>query len=56
MGFSQSIFTASEKDDFVQVCAVLLEGQLGTDIPIVINLGMFGYDSGIIKLICFIFR
>ena len=55
MGFSQSIFTASENDDFVQVCAVLLDGQLGTDVPIVINLGMFGNDSGSTKIICFIF-
>ena len=46
MGFSQSIFTASEDDGFVQMCAELLDGELGTDISILVGPGFFGNDSG----------
>ena len=30
VGFSQSTYTASEHDGFIQICAELLEGELGT--------------------------
>ena len=46
MGFSQSIFTTSEDDGFVQICAELLEGELGTDISLLIQFGVFTNDSG----------
>ena len=46
VGFSQSIFTVTEDDDFVQICAELLEGELGTDISIFVHPGIFGNDSG----------
>ena len=46
VGFSQSIFTVTEDDGFVQICAELLEGELGTDISIFVRPGIFGNDSG----------
>ena len=46
VGFSQSVFTASEDDGFVQICAELLDGELGTDISILVGPGHYGNDSG----------
>ena len=46
VGFSQSIFIVSEDDGFVQVCAELLKGELGTDISIFVGSGIIGNDSG----------
>ena len=56
MGFSQSIFTAFEDDGFAQICAELLEGELGTDISILVVSGIFRNDSGIKRFACFIFQ
>ena len=46
VGFSQSVFSASEDDGFVLVCAELLEGELGTDIYSFIGPADFGNNSG----------
>lgn len=46
IGFSQSRFTASEDDGFVQICAELLDGELGTGIFILAGPGHYGNDSG----------
>ena len=37
VGFSQSLFTASEGDGLVEICAELLEGELGTDISLLVE-------------------
>ena len=52
MGFSQSIYTASEDNSFVEICAELLEGELGIDISISVSPGSFVNDSGIRRSIC----
>ena len=44
VGFSQLIFTASEDEGFVQICAELLEGELETNIFLLIE--VFANDSG----------
>ena len=46
VGFSQSVFPASEDDGFVLICAELLEGELGTYIYSFIGPGDFPNDSG----------
>ena len=46
MGFSQLIFTASEDDGFVQICVELLEGELGTDISLLIQFADFTNNTG----------
>ena len=46
VGFTQSVCTATEDDDFVLICAELLEGELGTDIYSFIGSGDFRNDSG----------
>lgn len=46
MGFSQSIFIASEDDGFVQLCAELLEGELGTDVSVAVGVPGISNDSG----------
>ena len=51
VGFSQSTYTASEHDGFIQICAELLEGELGTDISILVVPGVWGNESGTLKII-----
>ena len=47
MAFSQSTFTASEGDGFVQVCAELLTGDLETEISLLVEALDLESDSGI---------
>ena len=51
VGFSQSTYTASEHDGFIQICAELLEGELGTDISILVVPWVLGNQSGTLKII-----
>ena len=44
VGFSQSVFTAYEDDEFIQICAELLRGELGTDISLLVE--VLGNNSG----------
>ena len=46
MGFSQSIFAASEGDGLAQICAELLEGELGTGISLVVDVLDLGNNTG----------
>ena len=46
VGFSQLIFTASEDEGFVQICAEFMEGELGTDISMLIQFVVFANNTG----------
>ena len=47
VGFSQLIFSTSEDNDLIQICAEFLEDEVGIDmISFLITPGNFGNDSG----------
>ena len=46
VGFSQSLLTVSEGDDLVRICAELLEGELGTDVSLLVEVVDLGNNTG----------
>ena len=53
IGFSQSLLTVSEGDGLVQICAELLEGELGTDVSLLVETLDLGNNTGMsTKVFC----